>query len=73
MDNVVVVPTDPDQNKKYKSDMEKAKRLILDGVKDHIVLHISGKNTTKEIGRPWLCCTKELPSSRRCTWSRRSG
>ena len=49
MDNVVIVPTDLDQNKKYKSDMAKAKRLILDGVKDHIVSHIAGKNTTREI------------------------
>ena len=47
--NVVVVPTGPDQLKKYKSDMAKAKRLILDGVKDHIVSHVAGKNTAKEM------------------------
>ena len=46
---MVVVPTDPDHNKKCKFDMAKAKRLILDGVKDHIVSHIAGKNTTREI------------------------
>ena len=45
VDNVVVVPTNLDQNKKYKSDMAKAKRLILDGVNDHIVSHIARKNT----------------------------
>ena len=35
-----VVPTDADQLKKYEADMAKAKRLLLDGVKDHIV-HMS--------------------------------
>ena len=49
VDNVVDVPTNSDQNKKYKSNMAKAKRLILDGVKDHIVSHIAGKNTAREI------------------------
>ena len=29
--------------------MAKANRLILDGVKDHIVSHIAGKNTAREI------------------------
>ena len=46
---MVVVPTDPDQLKKYKSDMAKCKRLILDGVKDHIVSHLAGKNTAREM------------------------
>lgn len=39
--------TDP--LKAYKKDMAKAKRLILDGVRDHIVSHIVGKGTTKEM------------------------
>ena len=30
--------------------MARAKRLILDGVKDHIVPHIAAKNTTREMG-----------------------
>ena len=29
--------------------MDKAKWMILDGVRDHIISHISGKNTTKEM------------------------
>ena len=49
VDNVVIVPTNPDKNKKYNSNMEKVKRLILDGVKDHIVSHIAGKNIAREI------------------------
>ena len=32
INNAVVVPADPDPLKAYKNDMEKAKRLILDGV-----------------------------------------
>ena len=35
--------------KAYKKDMAKAKRLILDGVRDHVVCHITGKGTAKEM------------------------
>lgn len=49
VDNVVVVPTDPDPLKKYKGEMEKAKRLILDVVRDHVVCHISGKDTSRQM------------------------
>ena len=37
VDNVVVVPADADPLKKYRAEMAKAKRMILDGVKDHMV------------------------------------
>ena len=30
-------------------DMAKAKQMILDGIRDHIVSHISGKNTAKKM------------------------
>ena len=33
----------------FKKNMAKSKRLILDGVKDHVECHISGKGTTKEM------------------------
>jgi radical SAM superfamily enzyme len=33
----------------------KERRIIIDGVKDHIILHFSGKNTTKEM---WESLTK---------------
>ena len=49
VDSVVVVPADADPLKKYKAEMAKAKRLILDGVRDHVVCHIAGKGTTKEM------------------------
>lgn len=47
IDNVVVVPHDADQHKEYKKEMARAKWLILDGVQDHIVSHIAGKDTAK--------------------------
>lgn len=49
IDNVVVEPTDADPLKKYKIEMEKAKRMILDGVKDHAVCHVASKAIAKEM------------------------
>jgi len=49
VDNVVAEPADPDPLKKYKGEMEKNKRMILEGVKDHIVCQITDKETTKEM------------------------
>ena len=49
IDSVVVVPNDTDPLKKYKAEMVKGKWLILDGVRDHVVCHIIGKGTTKEM------------------------
>ena len=49
IDNAVVVPANKDPLKAYKKDMAKAKRLILDEVRDHIVSHISSKGTAKEM------------------------
>ena len=48
-ENVVVIPTNADQVKEYKKEMVKEKQMILDGVRDHIVSHISSKNIAKEI------------------------
>ena len=49
VDSVVVVPMDPDPLKKYKGQMEKAKRLILDIVRDHIVCHIVSNDTARQM------------------------
>lgn len=46
---MVVVPTNLDQHKAYKKEMAKAKRLILDGVRDHVVSHIAGKDTVEQM------------------------
>ena len=47
--NVVVVPKNPDQLMKYKTNMAKCKRLILDGINDHIVSHVAGKGIAREM------------------------
>ena len=49
VDNVVAEPADPNQLKKYKGEIAKAKRMILDGVKDHVVCHITSRGTAKEM------------------------
>lgn len=47
---IVVVPVDPDANEKYEEAMVKAKCMILDGVKDHVIIpHIAEKSTTREM------------------------
>ena len=46
---IVVVLVDPADNEKYEDAMAKAKCIILDGVKDHVVQHIAEKNTAKEM------------------------
>ena len=45
-ENVVVVPNDAYPLNKFNENQARAKRLIMDGVKDHVVPHIVGKNTT---------------------------
>lgn len=46
---VIAQLTDVDQLANYNMEMAKAKRLILDGVRDHIVSHVAIKNMAKEM------------------------
>ena len=46
---MVIEPADADPQKKYKTEMMKAKWLILDGVKDHVLCHIASRGTAKEM------------------------
>ena len=46
---VMAIPIDPVANERYEEAMAKAKCMILDGVKDHVVPHISEKEMTKEM------------------------
>lgn len=46
---MVAVPQDANQLKEYKKEMANTKRLILDGIWDHIISHIATKGTTKEM------------------------
>ena len=43
IDAVVAVPRDAYQLKEYRKEMARAKRFILDGVRDHIVSHIASQ------------------------------
>lgn len=45
----VAIPVDPAENEKYEDAMARAKCMILDGVKDHVIPRIAKKNTTNEI------------------------
>ena len=45
----MAIPVDPTTNEKYEEAMAKAKCIILDGVKDHVVQHIAEKETKKEM------------------------
>ena len=45
----IVIPVDPTENNKYKEAMARAKSIILDGVKDHVVPHIAEKKMANEM------------------------
>lgn len=45
----IAVPVDPADNDKYEDAIARAKIIMLDGVKDHVVPHIAEKNTTNEM------------------------
>ena len=45
----VAIPVEPNANEKYEEAEAKAKCMILDGVKDHVIPHIVEKNTTREM------------------------
>jgi len=46
---IIAIPIDPAENEKYEEAMAKAKCIILDGVKDHVVSHIAEKDTANEM------------------------
>jgi len=45
----IVVPVNPNENERYEKAMARAKCIILDGVKDHVVPHIAMKETKVEM------------------------
>jgi hypothetical protein len=47
--STVAVPTDPVLLAAYKKDDAKVRRIILDGVKDHILPHITELDTAKKM------------------------
>jgi len=46
---MIVIPVDLNDNDKYEEAMVRAKSIILDGVKDHVVPPIVEKDTTNEM------------------------
>jgi hypothetical protein len=44
-----VLPADPTQQPAHLKKDVKTRRIIVDGVKDHIIPHLSGKKTTKDM------------------------
>ena len=46
---IVAILVDSTDNEKYEEAMAKAKCIILDGVKDHVVQHIAKKEMAKEM------------------------
>jgi hypothetical protein len=47
--SIVAPPTDPKDLAAHKLKDVKAKRIILDGVKDHLIPHLSGKTTARDM------------------------
>ena len=48
-EKTLAVPTDADPLKKYEENQARTKRLIIDGVKDHVIPHVTGNNTTHDM------------------------
>ena len=48
-EQTLATPTDPDLLRKHKEAAGHAKRLIMDGIKDHIVPHLAEKKTTNDM------------------------
>ena len=46
---MIAIPVGPADNDKYEEAMARAKIIILDGVKDHVVPHIAEKETTNDM------------------------
>ena len=49
VEKTVVIPTYATQLATYKKKCAKAKRLILDGIKDHAISHVRGKDHAFEV------------------------
>ena len=47
--NTIAIPVDPTENEKYQEAMARAKSIILDRVKDHVVPHIAEKEMANEM------------------------
>jgi len=60
VEKAVLLPTTPDELAAYKKLNAKAKRLIMEGIKDHVIPHVRGKTSAYEM---WEALTKLYQSS----------
>ena len=60
VEKTVTIPTYATQLTEYKKKNAKAKRLILDGIKDHAIPHVRGKGNAFEM---WIALTNLYQSS----------
>ena len=49
VEKIVTIPIDQTQLPAFKRKNAKAKRLILDGIKDHVILYVRGKDHAFEM------------------------
>jgi hypothetical protein len=62
VEGTAVLPTDPTQQPTHNKKDVKARIIIIDAVKDHIIPHMIGKNTAKDM---WEALTKLYQSDNR--------
>ena len=58
-------PEEDEAKEKYKNDMIRAKRIITNSIKDHLIPQLSSKDTPKECLMPYQECMKEETSTER--------
>jgi hypothetical protein len=68
-----MLPTYPAQQPAHLRKYVKARRIIIDGVKDHIIPHLSGKKTAKDMWEALPNCTNQITKAGRCCSKRNSG
>ena len=62
----IAIAVDLAENEKYEEAMARAKCIILDGVKDHVVSHIAEKDMTNEMWQALKKLYQQLPCRGRC-------
>ena len=71
IDSTKVAPTDEADLVAWKKIDSRDMLIILDGVKDHIVPHLSGKKTASEMWTAWKVCARARMKTKR--WCCRRG
>eukprot|EP00253_Pinus_taeda_P034531 PITA_34531 len=61
----VAEPSDLDKLRLFQRQVAKTKRMILDGLRDHVVLHVASKETTKEMWDALVMLYQDLSENRK--------